>query len=197
LRGVSRIIGVGLVPERLQRVASRGVDVFDFSTFDDQADLVAAIRDETNGRGPDSVIDAVGMEAHGSSGAAFAQKLTGMLPDGVAERLMKTAGIDRLAAFQLAVELVRRGGTISPSGVYGGMADPPPMLVMFDKLMHLRMGQVNVRRWTHLILPLLVDADPLGVDSFVTHHLTLEAAPDAYSSFQKKQDGMIKVMFQP
>ena len=197
LRGVERIIGIDLVPERLQRVASRGVDVFDLSTFDDQADLVAAIRDETNGRGPDSVIDAVGMEAHGSAGAAFAQKMTGMLPDRVAARLMKTAGIERLAAMQLAIELVRRGGTISLSGVYGGMADPLPMLVMFDKQIQLRMGQANVRRWTDQILPLLVDDDPLGVDAFVTHHLPLEAAPEAYSSFQKKQDGMIKVMFHP
>ncbi|HSP29424.1 MAG TPA: zinc-dependent alcohol dehydrogenase [Ilumatobacteraceae bacterium] len=197
LRGVERIIGIDLVPERLQRVAARGVDVVDLSTFDDQADLVAAIRNETNGRGPDAVIDAVGMEAHGSAGAAFVQKMTGMLPDRVAERLMKTAGIDRLAALQLAIELVRRGGTISLSGVYGGMADPLPMLVMFDKQIQLRMGQANVRRWTDQILPLLVDADPLGVDAFVTHHLPLEAAPDAYSSFQKKQDGMIKVMFHP
>ncbi len=81
---------------------------------------------------------------------------------------MKRAGIDRLAALHLAIELVRRGGTISIIGVYGGMTDPLPMMTLFDKQIQLRMGQANVRRWIDDILPLLTDDDPLGVDDFAT-----------------------------
>jgi len=94
--------------------------------------------------------------------------------------------------------MVRRGGTISLSGVYGGMADPLPMLTLFDKQVQLRMGQANVKRWVDDIMPLLSgDEDPLGVDTFATHHLPLSEAPTAYKTFQKKQDGAIKIVFQP
>jgi len=92
---------------------------------------------------------------------------------------------------------VRRGGTISLSGVYGGMADPLPLLTIFDKQIQLRMGQANVRRWVDRILPLLTDGDPLGVDGFATDRLPLEQAPEAYERFQRKQDGTIKVLLQP
>jgi threonine dehydrogenase-like Zn-dependent dehydrogenase len=110
---------------------------------------------------------------------------------------MEKAGIDKLAALYSCIELVRRGGTISLSGVYGGAADPMPMLQLFDKQVQLRMGQANVWNWVDEILPLLTDDDPLGVDTFATHHLPLSQAPDAYAKFQKKQDGMVKVVFNP
>lgn len=111
---------------------------------------------------------------------------------------MTKAGVDRLAALHTAVDLVRRGGTISIVGVYGGMADPMPMLTLFDKQVTLRMGQANVRRWVDEILPLLAGGDdPLGVDSFATHHLPLDAAPEAYAMFQAKRDGAVKVLFTP
>ena len=97
---------------------------------------------------------------------------------------METVGVDRLAALYTAIELVRRGGTISLSGVYGGMADPMPMMTLFDKQIQLRMGQANVQRWVPDILPLLLDGDPLGVEDFATHRLPLEAAPEAYATFQ-------------
>jgi threonine dehydrogenase-like Zn-dependent dehydrogenase len=100
----------------------------------------------TEGRGADAVIDAVGMEAHGSPVGKLAHQLNSMLPDPVAARLMTTVGVDRLGALHSAVELVRRGGTISLSGVYGGMADPMPLLRLFDKQIQLRMGQANVHR---------------------------------------------------
>jgi threonine dehydrogenase-like Zn-dependent dehydrogenase len=151
----------------------------------------------TDGRGTDSVIDAVGMEAHGSPGAALAQKVTGLLPDPVAAKLMEKAGIDRLHAFYLAIDIVRRGGTVSLIGVYGGMADPLPMLTIFDKQIQLRMGQANVKRWVDDIMPLLMDSDPLGVDGFHTHQLPLEQGPDAYEMFQKKRDGAVKVLLKP
>ena len=196
-RGIENVIGVDLVPERLERSRSRGVQVLDLEDYDKQGDLVEAVRSLTNGRGPDAVIDAVGMEAHGSPAAKAAHSMTAMVPNALAEKLMKKAGVDRLAALQSAIELVRRGGTISVLGVYGGMTDPMPMMTLFDKQIQIRMGQANVRRWVDDILPLLVDDDPLGVESFATHHLPLADAPDAYDMFQKKSDGAIKVVFTP
>jgi len=139
----------------------------------------------------------VGMEAHGSPAGKFAQQVTGLLPDAVASKLMQTAGVDRLNALYSAIDLVRRGGTISLSGVYGGMADPMPMLQLFDKQVQLRMGQANVHRWVPDILPLLTDGDPLGTDDFATHRLPLEAAPEAYATFQARKDGMVKTLLQP
>jgi threonine dehydrogenase-like Zn-dependent dehydrogenase len=194
-RGVETVIGVDLVPERLARAAERGVDTLDLRALG--SGLADEIRSRTGGRGPDSVIDAVGMEAHGSRVAEGAQKVTGLLPDALAAKFMKTAGVDRLHALRLAIDVVRRGGTISLSGVYGGMADPLPMLTMFDKQIQLRMGQANVHRWAPDILPLLTDGDPLGVDGFATHRVPLAEAPDAYEMFQKKQDGAVKILFQP
>jgi threonine dehydrogenase-like Zn-dependent dehydrogenase len=194
-RGAGRVIGVDLVPERLQRASERGVETFDLTSYD--GDLPDAIHEVTDGRGPDSVIDAVGMEAHGSRVGKLAQQMTGLLPDPLAARLMQTAGVDPLSALHVAIDLVRRGGTISLSGVYGGMVDPLPLMTMFDKQLQLRMGQANVRRWTNDIMPLLDDEDPLGVDEFATHRLPLEEAPRAYEAFQKKQDGAVKVLLRP
>ena len=190
-----RVIGVDLVPERLARVASRGIEVIDLTGQED--DLADVIRGMTDGRGPDSVIDAVGMEAHGAPAAKFMQTVTGYLPDALASRLMMRAGVDRISALYLAIDIVRRGGTISIVGVYGGQTDPLPMLTLFDKQIQLRMGQANVRRWVPEIMPLLLDGDPLGVDGFATHHLPLDQGPDAYAKFQKKEDGYIKVLLQP
>jgi threonine dehydrogenase-like Zn-dependent dehydrogenase len=190
-----RVITADLVPERLDRVRERGAEVID---LDEHGDRVAdVVRDLTEGRGADSVIDAVGMEAHGSGPAKAAQSLVGLLPDALAKPFMQKAGVDRLAAFYTAIDAVRRGGTISLIGVYGGAVDPLPMLTLFDKQVQLRMGQANVRRWADDILPLLGDDDPLGVDSFATHHLPLDDAPGAYEMFQAKKDGAVKVVFQP
>jgi threonine dehydrogenase-like Zn-dependent dehydrogenase len=190
-----RVIGVDLVDDRLQRVRGRGIEVLDLREHED--DLADVIRDMTDGRGTDSVIDAVGMEAHGSPGASMLQKATGLLPDAVAEKMMQRAGVDPMAAINQAIEIVRRGGTISLSGVYGGMADPMPLLTMFDKQIQLRMGQANVKHWAPEILPLLLDGDPLGAEGFHTHQVPLEEAPQAYETFQKKQDGAIKVLLKP
>jgi threonine dehydrogenase-like Zn-dependent dehydrogenase len=190
-----RVIGVDLVPERLARVAARGIEVLDLTGQD--GDLGDVIRGMTEGRGPDSVIDAVGMEAHGAPGAKFMQTMTGYLPDALAAKLMERAGVDRLSALHLAIDIVRRGGTISVIGVYGGQTDPLPMLTLFDKQVQLRMGQANVRRWVPEIMPLLLDGDPLGVDGFASHHLPLDQGPDAYAKFQKKEDGYIKVLLRP
>ena len=194
-QGVDRVIAVDLVPERLARARARGIEVIDLNEHGD--DLTAVVQEMTGGRGPDSVIDAVGMEAHGSVGASTVQKLAGLLPDAIAQPVFKTAGVDRMAAIYSAIDLVRRGGTISLIGVYGGMADPMPLMTMFDKQVQLRMGQANVKKWVPEILPLLTDADPLGVDTFATHRLPLEDAPHAYEIFQKKEDGAVKIVLKP
>lgn len=190
-----RVIAVDLVPERLARAAERGIHTIDLGRLD--APLGDAIRDLTDGRGTDSVIDAVGMESHGSPAARLAQQASGMLPGFIGKRLMQTAGVDRLTALYSAIDIVRRGGTISLIGVYGGMADPLPMLTLFDKQVTVRMGQANVKRWVDDIMPLLTDDDPLGVDTFATHVLPLDQAPHGYEIFQKKQDGAVKVMLKP
>ena len=192
--GTEHVIGLDLVPERLGRAAAHGVRTIDVSATED---VPAAVREMTSGRGPDAVIDAVGLEAHGAPGAKLAQTLGAVMPGPVARKVMEHAGVDRLSALRLAVEIVRRGGTVSLSGVYGGTADPLNMLQMFDKQLTLRMGQANVRRWTDDILPLLMDGDPLGVDGFATHHVPLTDAPQAYETFQKKEDGAFKVVFRP
>jgi threonine dehydrogenase-like Zn-dependent dehydrogenase len=111
--------------------------------------------------------------------------------------MIERAGVDRLAVLHLAIDAVRRGGTISLSGVYGGMVDPMPMMDLFDKQIQLRMGQANVRRWVEDILPLLDGDDPLGVEDLATHKLPLDEAPRAYEMFQRKEDGAIKVLLEP
>ena len=194
-RGAGKVIAVDLVPERLKRAKDNGIDVIDLSEHED--DLKKVILDKTDGRGPDAVIDAVGFEAHGSPVAKFVQDTAGLMPDPVAEGMIKKMGIDRLSALHAAIDTVRRGGTVSVSGVYAGKADPLPMDTMFDKQIQLRMGQANVKRWIDDILPLLTDEDPLGVDSFATHHLPLEDAPRAYEMFQKKEDGAVKIILHP
>jgi threonine dehydrogenase-like Zn-dependent dehydrogenase len=193
--GASQVIGLDLVPERLARSQAHGVHTIDVSAT---GDVPAAVRELTGGRGPDAVIDAVGMEAHGAPGGKLAHTIVGLMPDPVAKKVMENAGVDRLSVLNMAVEIVRRGGTVSLSGVYGGTADPLNMLQIFDKQLTLKMGQANVKRWIDDILPLLSgDDDPLGVDSFATHHVPLAEAPQAYEMFQKKEDGAFKVVFKP
>jgi threonine dehydrogenase-like Zn-dependent dehydrogenase len=188
-----RVLAVDPVAERREMAARHGVEVWDL-----QDDIVAELRDQTEGRGPDSVVDAVGMEAHGSPGAGFAQAVIGILPDVVARPAMDKAGIDRLAAMHTALDLVRRGGTVSLSGVYGGEADVLPMKSMFDKQVRLKMGQCNVRNWIDDLVPLVEDpSDPLGVLDLVTHRVSLEEAPAMYEVFQKKEDGCVKVVLTP
>ena len=194
-RGAGRVIGVDLVPERLARARAHGVETLHLDEVDD---LPGTVRDLTQGRGPISVIDAVGMEAHGSPVGKLAHRLAALLPDAVAQQVIQKAGIDRLAALHMAIELVQRGGTISLSGVYGGAVSPMPLIQMFDKQINMRMGQANVKRWIDDILPLLTgDDDPLGVDGYATHRLPIDEAPRAYEIFQKKQDGAFKVLLQP
>jgi len=196
--GAGRVIGVDDVEARLQMAARHGVETLDMRAVDDVAGTLIEM---TGGRGPDSVVDAVGMEAHGSArgGAAkVAQAAVGLLPDKLAQPLTDKVAVDRLDALYAALKSVRRGGTVSLSGVYGGEVDPLPMMEMFDRGITLRMGQAHVKRWVDDILPLLADdADPLGVLDLTTHQVPLEEAPHMYEVFQQKQDDCVKVVLKP
>jgi threonine dehydrogenase-like Zn-dependent dehydrogenase len=193
--GAGRVIGVDRVPERLEMAQRHGVEALDMEAHDD---VPGVIREMTDGRGPNSVIDAVGMEAHGAPIAKLLQEAAGMLPDPVARVMVEKAGVDRMSALYACIDSARRGGTVSITGVYGGAMDPLPMMQLFDKQLQIRMGQANVRRWTDDILPLVTeDSDPLGTEDLATHKLPLDEAPHAYEIFQKKEDGAIKVVLRP
>ena len=193
--GAARVIGVDSVPERLEMARRHGIETLDSREVDDVA---AALIELTSGRGPDGVIDAVGMEAHDSPVGKAAHTAVGLLPDVLAKPLTDRMAIDRLGALRTALKSVRRGGTVSVSGVYGGEVDPLPMMEMFDRGISMRMGQCHVKRWIPEILPLVLDdADPLGTLDLTTHHLPLAQAPHGYEIFQKKQDDCIKVVLHP
>jgi threonine dehydrogenase-like Zn-dependent dehydrogenase len=194
-QGAEKVFGIDNVAERLEMARRNGIEPIDSGKHED---IAAMLRELTGGRGPDSTIDAVGMEAHGAPGAKMAQTIAGLLPDSVAAKVTEKAAVDRLSALLACIDSVRRGGTVSISGVYGGQLDPLPMMQLFDKGLQLRMGQAHVRQWTGEILPLLEgEEDPLGVDDLTTHQLPLAEAPSAYEMFQKKEHGAIKVVLRP
>jgi threonine dehydrogenase-like Zn-dependent dehydrogenase len=144
--GVERVIGVDPVPERRAAAAPSGAETVDPNQTDGSAGLLI---DMTGGREPDAIIDANGMEAHGHDEAAFtkaaatAQRATGLLPDRRPQKVTDAAAVDRLDALHVAVKAVRRGGTVSVSGVYGGEIDPMPLMEVFDRGVELWMGQAR------------------------------------------------------
>ena len=194
-RGAARVIALDPVPERRAMAARHGVEALDPTEMDD---VPGSLIDLVDGRGPDAVIEAVGMEAHGSPRAKLAQTAAGLLPDAVSQPLIDKYAIDRLAALHASLKSARRGGSVSIVGVYGGEMDPFPMMEVFDRQVQLRMGQANVHRWIDELLPLVDDpADPLGVLDLTTHQVPLDDAPGMYEIFQKKEDGCIKVVLKP
>jgi threonine dehydrogenase-like Zn-dependent dehydrogenase len=197
--GAGRVIAIDSVPERLALAERYGAETVNLGDTDN---ISALLLDLVDGRGPDATIDAVGMEAHGDVPGhkltSFAQKATGLLPDPIAQKVTDKMAVDRIDALLGALKGVRRGGTVSISGVYGGEVDALPMMEMFDRGIQVRMGQAHVRRWTDDILPLVLDpADPLGTLDITTHRLPLADAPGAYEMFRDKTDGCIKVVLQP
>jgi threonine dehydrogenase-like Zn-dependent dehydrogenase len=196
--GAGRVIGIDSVPERLKLAERHGIEPLDLASTDN---ISQTLIDLVDGRGPDATIDAVGMEAHGghtNKVVSIAQKATGILPDAIAQKVTDKMALDRIDALLGAIKGVRRGGTVSISGVYGGEVDPLPMMEMFDRGVQLRMGQAHVRRWTDDLLPLVLDpSDPLGTLDLTTHQLPLTDAPHGYDMFRDKSDGCIKVVLKP
>jgi threonine dehydrogenase-like Zn-dependent dehydrogenase len=179
-QGAKRVIGVDMIPERLQLAERYGIETVNLR---DASNGVEAVEEMTQGRGADAAIDAVGMEADGS----------------LMDTLLSTVKLqpDKLIALHQSMGSVRRGGTLSISGVYAGVMHMFPLGDLFDKQITIRVGQANVRRWTPTILPLLVDDDPLGTEDLATHKWPLTRAPEAYEMFQKKMDDVIKVVLKP
>lgn len=179
-KGAGRVIGVDNVPERLAMASKSGVQTIDFSAVDSVRDVIL---DLTDNRGLDAAIDAVGMEASGSLVGSILQTTKLQL--------------DRATALRESMSAIRRGGTLSISGVYTGPIQAFPLGDLFDMQIQVRMGQANVRRWVDEIMPLLNDDDPLGTENLKTHEMSLDDAPHAYEIFQKKQDGAIKIVLKP
>jgi threonine dehydrogenase-like Zn-dependent dehydrogenase len=179
-QGAGRVIGVDNVPERLTMASRWGVQTVDFSAVENVRDVVL---DLTDGRGLDAAIDAVGMEASGSVVGTILQATNLQL--------------DRATALRECMSSIRRGGTLSISGVYAGPIQAFPLGDLFDMQVQVRMGQANVRHWVDDIMPLLGDDDPLGTEDLKTHEMPLEDAPLGYEIFQKKQDGAIKCVLKP
>ncbi|MFZ0048242.1 MAG: zinc-dependent alcohol dehydrogenase [Streptosporangiaceae bacterium] len=193
--GAEQVFGVDLVPERLEMARRHGIEVINAAEVDD---VPGYILDRTGGRGPHGVIDAVGMEAHGNPVTKLGQTMASRLPGRAGRRVAENLAVDRLEALINSIRTVRRGGTVSIAGVYGGAIDPLPMMEMFDKGLQLRMGQCHVRRWTDEIMPYLRDpSDPLGTQDLASHYLPLDQAARGYDLFQHKADGCTKVILQP
>ena len=199
--GTLAVFGLGPVGQLCARIGVHqgrrviGVDTVDLSEHDDVAEVVLEL---TGGRGADGVVDAVGMEAHGNPVMETAIKAVGLLPDAAAKPMIDRMGIDRLDALTTAIKAVRRGGTVSVSGVYGGEVDPMPLMEMFDRGITMRLGQCHVKRWIDEIVPVVMqDGDVLGLETLATHRPSLEEAPAAYEMFQQKADGCIKVVLKP
>jgi len=181
--GAGRVIGVDIVAARLQMAARHGVEPLDATQFDSPGDVIAAIEHLTKGRGADSVIDAVGMDAAGSA------------PDRVLQTLKMQP--DRLIGLRQALGSVRRGGTVSVIGVYSMWFPSFPIGDLFDKQITIRWGQANVRRWTDDILEVLRSGDPWDAAGLVTNQAPLESAPQLYEAFKRKEDGVVKVVLRP
>ncbi len=179
-KGVGRVIAIDTVPERLALAAKYGAETIDFEAVDKVRDVVLEM---TGGRGVDAGIDAVGMEASGS----------------FVDSILQTTKVqlDKAHALRQCMSSIRRGGTLSLSGVYTGPIQMFELGDLFDMQIQVRMGQANVRRWTDDILELLGDDDPLGTEDLKTHEMSLQDAPLGYEMFQKKQDGAIKVVLKP
>jgi threonine dehydrogenase-like Zn-dependent dehydrogenase len=179
-QGAGRVIGLDNVPERLSLAAKYGIETIDFSAVEDVKEIML---DLTDGRGVDAAIDAVGMEAEGSFIDSFLQ----------ATKMQ----VDKAYALRQCIASIRRGGTLSISGVYAGPVQMFPLGDLFDMQIQVRMGQANVRAYVDDIMPLLTDEDPLGTQDLKTHEMPLQDAPLGYEIFQKKQDGAIKCILKP
>lgn len=180
--GAAHVIVVDRVPERLQMAEKAGCQTINY----EEEDVLIALLEATGGRGPDHVIDAVGMEAHGHGPGSTLHK--------VQQNLKLT--FDRITALRWAILSCAKGGTVSLPGVYGGLVDKMPMGAAFGKGLVFRMGQTH----THRYLPDLlgrIESGQIDPSFVITHRATLEEAPELYKTFRDKHDGCVKVVLNP
>lgn len=185
LLGAERVIAIDDVPERLEMAQTAGrAEVINLQS----EGVLEQLRDLTGGRGPDACIDAVGLEAHGSS----------QIDGGTYDRVKQTLRLetDRAAALRLAIMACRKGGTVSIPGVYGGLIDKFPLGAAFGKGLTLKMGQTHVHRYMRGLLD-VIERGTVDPSFVITHRVPLESAPKAYETFVHKRDKCIKVVMTP
>jgi threonine dehydrogenase-like Zn-dependent dehydrogenase len=179
LLGAERVLAIDSVPERLAMAAQQGAIVVD----ETHGEVAARIEELTGGRGPDSVIDAVGMEAHGTGVQAVYDKV---------KQAMRIEA-DRPMALRTAIMVCRKGGTVSIPGVYGGLIDKFPMGAAFAKGLTLTMGQTHFHRYARPLLE-RVRSGEIDPSFVITDKVRLADLPAAYARFNAKQAGCIKVV---
>jgi threonine dehydrogenase-like Zn-dependent dehydrogenase len=181
--GAEHVIAIDQVPERLRMAEEHGKATT--LNFADE-DIFDKLKEMTGGRGPDRCIDAVGMEAHGTS------------PDAILDRVKTAAFLatDRPHVLRQAITACRKGGTVSVPGVYGGFVDKIPFGALVNKALTLKSGQTHVHKYLRPLLDRIQkgDIDPSFV---ITHRMSLDDAPHGYEIFNNKQDNCIKVILRP
>jgi threonine dehydrogenase-like Zn-dependent dehydrogenase len=184
LLGAERVIAIDRFRDRLRLAQSDGkTEVLDYS---DTRDVFDQLKDLTGGRGPDSCIDAVGMEAHGHFVDAMLDKV---------KQVMKLQ-FDRAHALRQAIHCCRKGGTVSIPGVYAGFIDKIPFGTAFGKGLTLKMGQTHVHRYTQQLLD-RIERGEIDPSFIISHRVSLDEAPQMYRTFRDKQDDCIKVVLDP
>jgi threonine dehydrogenase-like Zn-dependent dehydrogenase len=183
LLGAERVIALDRIPERIRLAQQAGAEVVNYEDCDD---VVEELKYRTGGRGPDACIDAVGMEAHGTT--------VGAIYDEVKTRTMMAT--DRPNVLRQAIQVCRKGGTVSIPGVYGGLLDKIPFGAAFNKGLTMKMGQTHMQKYMQPLFERVMnnEIDPSFV---ITHRVALRDAPAAYRTFRDKQDECIKVVLDP
>jgi threonine dehydrogenase-like Zn-dependent dehydrogenase len=183
LLGAERVIAIDRIPERLAMAAEHGkAETLNY----EEVDVFEALRAMTGGQGPDACIDAVGLEAHGTTLDAWYDRVKTSL-------YMAT---DRTHALRQAINSCRKGGTVSIPGVYGGFLDKFPLGAAFAKGLTLKMGQTHMQRYLPLLLG-RIERGEIDPSFVITHRVTLDQAPEMYRTFRDKADECIKVVMKP
>jgi threonine dehydrogenase-like Zn-dependent dehydrogenase len=166
-------------PHRLELAQTFGARIINF----EETHVGEALMEMTAGIGPDAVIDAVGMEAHG-----FAV-------DNVVDAVKQKIGVgaDRGHALRQALLAVRKGGRVSIPGVYGGILDKWPLGAMMEKGLEIRGGQTHVQKYSADLLR-RIEAGEIDTTFLISHRLPLEEAPNGYKNFRDNQNEWTKVV---
>jgi threonine dehydrogenase-like Zn-dependent dehydrogenase len=182
LLGAGRVIAIDRVPERLQMAQDGGAEILNY----EEIEVGDALKEMTGGRGPDSVMDAVGMEAHGMGLEGFYDKAMQAIK-------MET---DRPNVLRQAIVACRKGGTVSVPGVYTGFVDKMPMGAFMNKGLTMKTGQTHVHRYFQPLLD-RVQKGEIDPSFVISHRLPLEEAPHGYEIFKHKKDNCIKIVLKP